>query len=764
MEKLLEDQATVGAKALTMTDIDSWEEGSQNWTPGFQEEFRKRCGYDLFPYLPTLTGRAVGSREISERFLWDLRRVVADLLLENYAGHLREICHQHGLTLAIEGYGNGPLDDVAYGGCADMPMCEFWSGKPSWWDFILAECKEMASAGHIYGRPIIAGESFTALPESSKWQSHPFRMKPLGDLAFTLGVNLFVVHCYAMQPWLDRKPGMTYGPWGIHYDRTNTWWEQSVAWHTYVARCQCMLQSGQFVADVAYLGSEESPNTFLKRESMDPVVPPGYDFDYLPPGVLLEQMKVRDGQVVLPSGMSYRILVLPPGHSMTPPLLRKIKELVLAGATVVGPRPASSPSLSGYPQCDSEVRQSAAELWGECDGVSITENRCGNGKVTWGRPLAQVLDELHTLPDFACLEATPGDEIRYIHRHTDGDDLYFVASAVPEAKRFLCTFRVTGKRPELWWPDTGRIERIAVYDERAGSTLIPLALDPCGSVFVVFRGSAGLLTDRVVSLRREGVELSGLASTPAPETQLQQEPVGLYLNSGGGARYRLEVAQPGTFEMKTATGRVLKVQVPELPDPVEIGGPWELEFPERLGAPKRVSLERLISWTDHPTPGVKYFSGTATYHRKFEVPARLLAKELTLYLDLGRVCVIAQGKLNDRDLGILWKPPFRVDVTDFLHAGTNDLLVSVVNLWPNRLIGDEQLASDCDWVPWSSAEPKRWGQTLTRYPQWLLENQPSPAGRIAFTTWKHWSKDDPLLESGLLGPVRIIPVARVPVD
>ena len=518
--KLLEDQAAVGGKALTMTHIDSWEVGSQNWTPGFREEFQKRRGYDLLPYLAVLTGRAVESREISERFLWDLRRTVGDLLLENYAAHMREISHQHGLTLSIEGYGGGPFDDVAYGGRADVPMCEFWSGVPAWWDFLMGWCKEMASAGHIYGQPIIAAESFTAEPESAKWQSHPFRMKPLGDLAFTLGVNRFVFHRYSMQPWLDRKPGMTFGPFGIHYERTNTWWEQSRAWNTYLARCQSMLQSGQFVADVAYLGSENSPNSFPKRESMDPVIPPGYDFDDLPPEVLLKQMTVRDGRLVLPSGMSYRILVLPPGRTITPALLGKIKELVVAGATVVGPRPASSPSLADYPRCDAEVQQLAAELWGDCDGVSITENRYGKGKVVWGKPLADVLAGLDARPDFACLGVTPGEEIRYIHREIDGDDLYFVASALPEARRFLCTFRVKGKRPELWWPDTGRIEPIAVYDERADSTMVPLALDPCGSVFVVFRGSAASLTDRVISLRRNGVELSGLAPTPAPETQL----------------------------------------------------------------------------------------------------------------------------------------------------------------------------------------------------------------------------------------------------
>jgi hypothetical protein len=750
MGKLLEDQASVGGKSLTMTHIDSWEVGSQNWTAGFREEFQKRCRYDLLPFLPVLTGRAVESRQTSERFLWDLRRLVADLVLENYAGHMREISHQHGLTLSIEAYGGGPLDDVAYGGRADVPMSEFWTGRePGIWN------KEMASSAHVYGHPVVAAESFTATPENGKWQNHPFRLKPLGDLAFTQGVNRFVFHRYSAQPWLNRKPGMTMGPWGIHYERTNTWWEQSAAWLSYLARCQHLLQSGRFVADVVYLGSEDAPNSFPDRGAMDPAIPPGYDFDQLPPEVLMKQATVQDGRLVLASGMSYRVLVLPPGRAMTAALLGKIRELVFRGATVVGPRPSSSPSLVDYPQCDTVVQRLAAELWGECDGTSITENRCGSGKIIWGNSLARVLRDLDTHPDFECPAVTVGDEIRYIHRYVGGDDIYFVASAVPEARRFLCTFRIKGKRPELWWPDTGRTEPAAIYNEQDGRTLIPLSLDPYGSVFVVFRGGTAPLPDRVVSVRRNGIEISGLAPKPAPEIQLRHEFGAVQVDQKGGAGFRIETAQAGVYELKTAARRKLKAEIPDLPNPVEIDGPWLLEFPKGLGAPERVTLERLLSWTDHPDPGVKHFSGIATYRRQFETPARMLAKDRRLCLDLGRVSVIAQVKLNGHDLGVLWKPPFHVDVTNVLQAGANNLEISVVNLWPNRLIGDEQLPSDCEWTP------QHWGEVLSRWPQWLVENKPSPAGRVTFTTWKHWTSEDPLMESGLLGPIRIVTKARV---
>ena len=453
---------------------------------------------------------------------------------------------------------------------------------------------------------------------------------------------------------------------------------------------------------------------------------------------------MRDGRLVLPSGMSYRIVVLPPARTMRPAVLAKIKEVVAAGLTVVGPRPAVSPSLADYPHCDGEVQRLAAELWGETDGVDITDNAYGKGKVVWGRPLADVLKELDTPPDFACHETAVGSEIRYIHRTVEGKEVYFVASGVAETRRFLCTFRPKGMRPELWWPDTGRTEAVAVYDDVQYGTRIPLSLGPHGSVFVVFLPESALESSRIVSVRRDGVEVSGLAPKPVAEIQMALEACDVRVTSAG--QYSVEVLAPGAYALSTADGRVLKAQVSAAPKPLAIDGPWELTFPKGLGAPERVVLPQLISWSDHALPGVKYFSGTATYHRKIEVPQALLAPDHRLHLDLGHVAVIAQVKLNSRDLGILWKPPFCADVSEVVRAGANDLEISVVNLWINRLIGDEQLPDDCEWRPQSGSE------VLAQYPQWLLENKPRPTGRVAFTVWKHWTKNDPLMESGLFGP------------
>ncbi|HWQ52495.1 MAG TPA: glycosyl hydrolase [Bryobacteraceae bacterium] len=742
MAKLIADQKALGVNSLRYVHTDSWEAGSQNWTLHMREEFRTRRGYDPLPFLPALTGRAVESQEVTERFLWDLRQTIADLVNDNYAGHLRDLSHRNGLQFSIEAYGNGPLDVLPYAGRADLLITEFWTGMEPWWGGI----REMTSAAHSYGQPILAAEAFTSRSPAGKWQNHPFRMKPLGDQMFAAGINRFIFHRFAMQPWLNRVPGMAMGPYGIEFDRTVTWWEQSKAYLTYLARCQYLLQQGRFVADVAYLSSDRVPTDFHEPPTLTPETPPGYDYDMVS-AELLARMKVEGGRLVLPSGMSYRVLVLPAANTMRLAQIRKLKELVEAGATVVGPPPSKSPSLAEYGAGDAEVRRLAAELWGACDGANLHENLVGKGKVTWGKPLVNVLNEAGAPPDFSSLGVEAGKQIRAIHRTVDGKEIYFVASGESQAATFLCTFRVAGKRPELWWPDSGRIQQVAAYDQQASGTRLPIRLDPYGSVFVVFRDD--LAPEPVSAVLRDGVEVSGLLSTSA--TDLRGKMQGFVVEPDGPTGFRLEAEQPGTYAVKAAGGQQFSAIVEPLPDPVGITGPWDLSFPKGWGAPERVSLDRLISWTAHPDDAVKHFSGTATYRRRISIPPGLLVKGRALYLDLGRVEVIAEVKWNGKDLGTLWKPPFRVEITDVAKAGENDLEVKVVNLWPNRMIGDEQLPPDAEW------EYSR----LKGWPQWFLDGKLSSTGRRTFTTWKHWRKGDALLESGLLGPVRIEAAARV---
>lgn len=933
MAKVISDSPSLSGKGKTLirTHIDSWEIGTQNWSPKFRQEFKRLRGYDPFYLLPVMAGHVVDSLEISERFLWDVRMTVNELLLQNYAGHFRELANRYGIGLSIEAYEGEPAEDMAYAGQADEPMAEFWS----WGKFGAAfSCTEMASAAHIYGKPILGAESFTA-SDGEKWQGHPAFIKDLGDWAFCEGIQRFVFHRYALQPWTnpDRPPGMSMGPWGLHYERTQTWWEQSKAWHQYLTRCQFLLRQGQFVADLCFMEPETSPLKF-KSPVKSGYDRPGYNFDGCTPEVVLNRMSVADGRLVLPGGMSYRCLVLPKVETITPPLLHKIKDMVAAGATVVGPRPEKSPSLSGYPECDQEVGGMATELWGsDSPPAELTERPFGKGRVIWGAELqpakdkpeeikielakwiwypegnpvvaapvgnrymrrmfdvgtdspvvaarllmtvdnsfqcwidghragsgdnythlysmnvtsmvkpgpnmlavaaenggndpnpagligllsitfanghtqyvptdgnwqaatavkgqwnsdpaaaaewsaamelgpvgmapwgnlnvdlntdaipnidilCRLLNKMGVPPDFSCQTKNVPEGLRYTHRAAGGTDFYFVANKNPQAEEAVCSFRVQGRRPELWWPTTGKIEQPAVYDAADGCTRVPICFDPSGSVFVVFRSGDDAESGRITSVKRNDepmLDLSGKAAmvnnaagsaTAAEFKILRRAPTKL----------QVEAAQPGRYEARTSEGKVLQFDVAALPDALNITGPWTVKFPTNAGAPSQVMLEKLISWSDHPDAGVKYFSGTAMYACKIQVPPSLLAAHRRWYLDLGKVAVMAELKLNGKNLGILWKSPFRVDVTDALKPGENNLEANVVNLWINRLIGDEQLPEDSS---------RNDNGTLKEWPQWLERGLPSRTGRITFTSWRLWHKDDQLVESGLLGPVTL---------
>jgi len=488
MAKLIEDAGPLAGKALAATHIDSWENGAQNWTLRMREEFKARRGYDLLPYLPAITARVVGTLELSERFLWDFRQTISEMIIDNYAGHLQTLAARHGLRLSIEAYG-GPCYNAPYASRADEPMCEFWVGGGGF-----PTPKEMASAAHTYGRPILGAEAFTAA-DKERWQDYPGSIKALGDRAFCDGVNRFVFHRYALQPWLDRRPGMTMGPWGVHYERTQTWWAFTPSWHRYLARCQHMLRQGHFVADICYLQPEAAPQSYSDHK------PKGYDFDNCSPEVVMTRMSVKDGHITLPDGMCYRLLVLPDVDTMTPALLARVRDLVRDGATVIGRRPLKSPSLQGYPACDAELKQIADELWGTCDGVAVTERQYGNGRIIWMAQPEKVLAGLGIPADF-----TSHTLLNHIHRRVDDTDFYFVANPKQYDVVASCTFGVTGKTPELWWPDSGMRETAPVYTQAAGGTTVLLPLAQSASVFVVFK-NPDTATDPVVSVSRDGEEV-----------------------------------------------------------------------------------------------------------------------------------------------------------------------------------------------------------------------------------------------------------------
>ena len=677
-----ENKALTGQdKALVSTHIDSWEVGSQNWTPLMREEFRKRRGYDLWKFLPAFTGRVVDSVEVTERFLWDLRQTVSDLIVENYAGEFRRLANQHGMRLSIEAYDRVPADEMTYAGQADEPVAEFWS----WTGFYYAQSvTEMASAVRTYGKKILAAEAFTADPVE-KWRTHPGNMKNLGDWALCEGVNRFNMSFFTAQPWTNVAPGMSMGGWGLHYERTQTWWEQSKAWHEYLARCQYLLQQGLFVADVVYLQPEGAPRTFIAPAGAEiaPHIRGGYNFDGCTTEVVLERMSVKNGRIVLPDGMSYTVLVVPEVETMTPKLLRKISQLADQGATVIAGRkpPQKSPSLADMGKGDAKVKKLADKLW-------------SSGKVITGKTAAEVLAARGVKPDFS---ATP--ILRYTHRTLDDVEVYFVAN--PEAKEVTATaeFRIIGKQPEFWWPESGRTEPVNEFEIKDGVTQIPLRLEPNGSVFVVFKERSQNSGARIQNMRKN---------------------------------------------------------FPEFKPVQEITGPWEVTFDPKWGGPANITFERLEDWSKRPEEGIKYYSGTAIYRKTFqfekgEHPTSGNQEPTTnnqqrLFLDLGKVEIMAEVTLNGKDLGILWKPHFRVEVTDAIQPGENKLEVKVVNLFINRQIGDELLPEDGD---------RNSGGTLKSWPQWVQEGKPSPTGRFTFACRRIWSKTDALVESGLLGPVTL---------
>jgi len=373
-----------------------------------------------------------------------------------------------------------------------------------------------------------------------------------------------------------------------------------------------------------------------------------------------------------------------------------------------------------------------------------------------------LLEKMGVPPDFACRTKNSAQSLRYIHRAIGRTDVYFVANKNPRPEQAVCFFRVREKRPELWWPDTGRIERAAVYEEAEGGVRVPIRFDPSGSVFVVFREAAAAERNRITSVTRDGAALLSTAwpsdGKPAENNNAgitNDTTIAVWMKPGADTAVEALVWQPGAYALKTSNGKSRPFAVAALPQPMEILGPWELQFTPGCGAPDRVTLDKLISWSEHSDPEVKYFSGTATYRKTFHVPPELIAADRRLFLDLGRVQVIAEMKLNGQDLGILWKPPFRADISDSVKPGENALEVKVVNLWVNRLIGDEQLPED------SARNPNG---TLKEWPQWLHEGKSSPTGRYTFTSWRLWKKDSPLQESGLLGPVRLRTAAMVTVQ
>ena len=463
-------------KSFRVVVQDSYETGGLNWTDDMAESFRQKYNYDPTPYIPALFGTVVGNRDISDRFLWDLRRLIADRVAYDYVGGLREICHQHGLQTWLENYGHWgfPGEFLMYGGQSDQISGEFWS-EGSLGDI---ENKAASSCGHIYGKRKIWAESCTS--GGPVFSRYPNIMKQRIDRFFTEGINSTLLHLYIQQPD-DRQPGLD--AWfGNEFNRNNTWFEQLDVFVDYLKRCNFLLQQGRYIADVAYFIGEDAPKM---TGVCDPALPVGYSYDYINAEVLMNHADVKDKKLVLDSGMEYSLLVLPKQETMRPELLEKIKNFVADGLTIVGPAPLYSPSLSGYPDCDERVRKIGRELWGTSqDKVSYY----GKGSVyKEGVSIEDIVSAQNLKPDFL---ADNDAQILYIHRQLPDGEIYFLSNQDNKAVKFQASFRVTDTSPELWNPQTGEIRVLTNFEQKDEHTVIPMELHGWESAFVIFRKGA----------------------------------------------------------------------------------------------------------------------------------------------------------------------------------------------------------------------------------------------------------------------------------
>lgn len=622
---LLKDAGPAAGRIFQAVEIDSWEIRLPNWTMKFLDDFRRYRGYDARPYLPALAGRTVGSAEISDRFLYDFRRTLGDCVAQNYYGQLTTLLQGSGVVQQSEAGGVcSPkvmsMDALENLGRCAVPMGEFW--QDSAWrekNDQNTNGKQTACASHLYGRRIAAAEAFASFWH---WVDSPATLKPTADRAFCEGFNQFVIYSTATHSG-DGTPGTEFIA-GTHFNRKVTWWDMVRPFNDYIAQCSHLLQQGMFAADVLFYNGDGCPN-FVAPKHVDPSLGPGYDYDVCNTEILLTRLSVRKGRIVLPDGMSYRLMVLPDRKDMPLEVLQKLKELVAAGMVLIGPKPQQAPGLADYPARDRQLQAEADDLWGDCNGHTVKEHPYGTGRVVWGITPRDILSRAGVVPDFE----HDGDAqtfIDWIHRTDASGEIYFVVNRRQREEARTCTFRVSGRQPRIFDPISGTIRDARAFDQSEGRTSLPLEFAPFGSIFVIF--------DKKISVTQHGSQRMN----------------------------RIELAPSTT-----------------------IAGPWTVHFDPKWGGPASVQFPELIDWTQSPQQGIKYYSGTATYSNTFTLDVR---SGQQVFLDLGDVKDVAEVRLNGEKIGIAWTRPFRVEITSAAHHGKNRLEINVANLWPNRMIGD----------------------------------------------------------------------------
>jgi hypothetical protein len=635
----------MGKKGIRYIINDSWEAGSQNWTDNMIAQFKKLRGYDPLPWMPVLTGQVVESAEASDRFLWDFRKTIADLIAYEHYGQLEATLHERSMGHYGESHESGRAfvaDGMEVKKFNEVPMSAMWTQTPGVNNEQFgynADDRESASVSHIYGQNLAAAESMTAA--AAPWAWSPSTLKPTADQEFLNGINRFVIHESAHQPLVGKgtAPGLTLGPFGQWFNRNETWAEQAGTWVNYLARTSFLLQQGHFGADLIYFYGEDSNLTSI-FDQKSPNVPAEYGFDYVNADALIHELSVVNGSITTKSGMSYKVLGLDPySQHMSLPVLRAIYKLVQDGAQVAGPKPTDDPSQADD---QAEFKKLNDQLFGDGTGV----HKVGKGTTYAGQNPADVFTQLHVAPDFDYSKPESDTRLLFVHRRLADGDIYFVDNRKNRNENVDAIFRVTGKAPELWHADTGKTEP-AAYTIADGRTTVPLSLEPWGTVFVVFRKPTAKASEQL----------------------------------------------PKVSEKDLTT----------------LDGPWTVTFQPDRGAPPSITLNTLASWSDNGDTGVKYFSGMGTYTKTVDAPADWFRAGAHLWIDLGDVKNLAEVTVNGTNLGVVWHSPYRVDATAALKAGPNELVVKVTNAWVNRLIGDEQPGATkytfADVKPYKASSP-----------------------------------------------------------
>lgn len=611
----------LGGRGIQYIMTDSWEAGTQNWTEEMPRYFHELRGYDLVRFLPALAGYIVDDSRTTDRFLWDWRKTMGELVAGNHYGVLSQELKKRGMgryTETHEGARGFVGDGMEPKKGSDIPMAAMWtptdgSLKEDRWD-LQADNRESASVAHLYGQKYVAAESLTAMGmmNGSAWSWTPETLKPTADLELAGGINRFVMHSTVHQPSDDFMPGLSLGIFGHWFNRHETWAEQAGPWMTYLARSSYMLQQGLNVADILYFYGEDTNITSLFSGGLPAAIPEGYNFDFINPDGLENDITVKGGHIVAPSGATYAILALDPhAKLMTMKTLRKIEKLVQAGATVIGQKPERTPSLMDDP---AEFETLASKLWDGAEGGKTYGKGSVYGVLDLGKALPQADVRFSGFMD--------GAETHFVHRSIDGVEIYWVNSRNATAQDAEVTFRVSGLKPELWDPVSGHIQDLSFKVEN-GTTTVPIHFNAWDSYFVVFRHKAD----------RSGWTAPGQRTEPL----------------------------------------------------LALEGPWDVSF-HGFGAPDQTAFEDLSLWNLSEDASIRYYAGTADYTKTFTVSG--LSKDSAYVLDLGKVYNIASVKLNGKDLGILWRAPFRTDVSGVLREGENRLEIAVTSTWCNRLIGD----------------------------------------------------------------------------